>query len=189
MQPSCGHRRSCAPGRRRSWWFFSSVWCDGSGKVPPGAVALSGCCFSGAPDPVDARVAVRKIQLMHYPRRVCDNCRGPDMAPPPLWRAVHRLQGHAWSRAWRPLAFWATTDPSTGQSIQAATRFPCPAEARSRGAGARAVDRATIDRQPLGGRRWWFACYNELVWKLHLPAGSSRFAPAANTGSPIARSA
>src|SRR5215213_1444004 len=27
-----------------------------------------------------------------------------------------------------------------------------------------------------GGRRWWFACYNDLVWKHHLPAGSSRFA-------------
>jgi len=24
--------------------------------------------------------------------------------------------------------------------------------------------------QALGGRRWWFACYNDLVWKLHLPA-------------------
>src|SRR3954447_15903935 len=36
MQPSLGHCRSCAPGRRRSWWFFSSVRCDGSGRCPLG---------------------------------------------------------------------------------------------------------------------------------------------------------
>jgi len=54
---------------------------------------------------------------------------------------------------------WATTDPSTGQRQEREQWI----ELRS-------------TSQALGGRRWWFACYNDLVWKLHLPAGSSRFA-------------
>jgi len=54
---------------------------------------------------------------------------------------------------------WATADPSTGQEQEREQWI----ELRS-------------TAQPLGGRRWWFACYNDLVWKLHLPAGSSRFA-------------
>ena len=54
---------------------------------------------------------------------------------------------------------WATADPSTGQEQEREQWI----ELRS-------------TAQPLGGRRWWFACYNDLVWKLHLPAGASRFA-------------
>ena len=54
---------------------------------------------------------------------------------------------------------WATASPSTGQKQE-----------REQWVELRSTT------QPFGGRRWWFACYNELVWKLYLPAGSSRFA-------------
>jgi hypothetical protein len=54
---------------------------------------------------------------------------------------------------------WSMADPSTGQKQERQQWI----ELRS-------------TAQPFGGRRWWFACYNDLVWKLHLPAGSSRFA-------------
>ena len=54
---------------------------------------------------------------------------------------------------------WATADPSTVQEQE-----------------REQVDRAAIDLTGPRRQTWWFACYDDLVWKLHLPAGSSRFA-------------
>src|SRR4051794_38683985 len=57
--------------------------------------------------------------------------------------------------------YWTETDRWTGEKQQREQWIELESKA-----------------QPFGGRRWWFVCprRGDLVWKVHLPAGTSTFA-------------